>query len=407
MPSDFSPARIRTLTPGRYRAARNLYLVVGAGRAGAGCSWVMIYRSPVTGKRRDMGLGSAEVVSVRRAKELVLRHRAAILEGHDPLAERRAARSDRQVALTFRQVADLYIAAHEASWRNPKTRAQWSSSLEAYAYPVLGDLAVNAVDTGAVMRAIEPIWAEKPETASRVRGRIETVLDYARARHWRQGDNPARWKGHIGNLLPKRRALRPTVHHAAVPWRELRALWAELADRADISALALRFTILTCTRTKEARGARWGEFDLGERLWTIPAVRMKGGREFRVPVTTAARKMLDQLAALRQGEHLFPGVKAGRPIGTNAMALALHRLRPDATVHGMRSAFRDWAAEHGIVGEVAEACLAHTIENKVEAAYRRGDLLGPRRAAMERWARFLMTSGAVPAVVPLRGRAAV
>jgi integrase len=401
MPSDFSPARIKALGPGRHAVSRNLYLIVGAG-GGNGRSWVFRYRKD--GVSHDMGLGSADVIGVRRAKELVLRHRAAIAEGHDPLAERRATRADRQAALTFRQVAELYIAAHEASWKSPKHRAQWTSSLETYAFPILGDLAVNAIGTAEVMRVLEPIWHEKPETGSRVRGRIETVLDYAKARHWRQGDNPARWRGHVENLLPKRRALRPTVHHAAVPWGGLPTLWTELADREDMPALALRFAILTATRTNETRGARWEEIDPDTKVWTIPAVRMKGGREHRVPLPTAAREMLGQLTALRQGNFLFPGAKAGRPIGTNAMALVLHELRPEVTVHGMRSGFRDWAAEHGIAGEVAEASLAHVVANKVEAAYRRGDLLQPRRAAMERWAQFLTTPIPAPAVVPIHRR---
>jgi integrase len=400
MPSDFSPARVKTLAPGRYRAGRNLYLLVGAG-GGNGRSWVFRYSRD--GASHDMGLGSADAISVRRAKELVLRHRAAIAEGRDPLAERRAAHSDRQAILTFRQVADLYIAAHEASWRNPKHRAQWSSTLETYAHPVLGDLPVGAVGTGAVMRVLEGLWHDRPETASRLRGRIEVILNFATARQWRQGDNPARWKGHIGNLLPNRRALQPVTHHAAVPWEKLPILWAELADREAVAVLALRVVMLTAVRTNEAREARWDEIDLGQKVWTIPAARMKGGQEHRVPLTMAAIAVLDKLAALRQGEHLFPGANPGRPIGTNAMALALHRLRPGATVHGFRSSFRDWASEGGIAGEVAEAVLAHTIASKVEAAYRRGDLLQPRRAALERWSRFLTTAPASEPerVVPL------
>jgi integrase len=407
MPADLSVRSIKALSRGLHRVARNLYLVVEAGGSN-GRSWVLVYRSPITGKRRDMGLGSAETVSVARARELALRHRIAISEGRDPLDERRATRDrERPRALTFREVAELYIAAHEAGWRNPKHRAQWVSTLESYAHPVLGDVAVKDVDTGAVMRVLEPIWHDKPETANRVRGRVEQVLDFAAARHWReQGANPARWKGHISNLLPKRRALRPTTHHPAVPWMELPTLWAELAGSEDIAGLALRLDLLTCLRTSELRGGRWDEIDLRQKIWTVPAARMKGGKEHRVPLTMAALAVLDQLAALRQGEHLFPGAKAGRPIGTNAMALALHRLRPESTVHGLRSGFRDWAAEHAVAGEIAEGCLAHAIGNKVEAAYRRGDLLAPRRAAMERWAGFLTTPAAEPAVVPLRGRSA-
>jgi integrase len=405
MPADLTARTVKSLGRGLHRIATNLYLAVQTGDSKKGRSWIFIYRSPKTGKRRDMGLGSADTVSVARAKELALRHRLALAEGRDPIDERRARRPVRENLLTFRQVAELYVGAHEASWKNPKHRAQWASTLESYAFPVLGDLPVNAVDTGAVMRVLEPIWHEKPETGSRVRGRIEIVLDYAKARHWRQGDNPARWKGHIENLLPKRRALKAIVHHAAVPWRDMPAFWAELADRQDTPAWALRFAILTATRTDETRGAQWGEFDLDAKVWTIPPERMKGGREHRVPLTAAMCGLLDQLGMVRQGDYVFPGAKLGRPIGTNAMALVLRQLRSGVTVHGMRSSFRDWASEHGVAGEVAEACLAHVVGNKVEAAYRRGDLLEPRRVVMGRWGDFLITPAAEPAVIPLRGRA--
>jgi len=406
---ELSAKRVAALGPGRHRVARNLYLLVGVRGSAVARSWVMIYRSPVTGKRRDMGLGSADIVTVARAKELALRHRLAILEGRDPLEEKRGQRRERPAVLSFRQVADLYIAAHEVSWRNPKHRAQWSSTLETYAHPVLGDLAVNTVDTGAVMRVLDPIWHSKAETAGRVRGRIETVLDYATARHWRAGDNPARWKGDIENLLPKKSKVAPVEHHAAVPWRELPALWADLAGRDDISTLALRLTLLTGVRTNEALGACWNEIDPEAKLWKIPAERMKAAREFRVPLSVAATAVLGELAALRQGEHLFPGARTGRPLSNMAMLMVLRRLRgAGMTVHGtVRSGFRDWASEHGVAGEVAEACLAHTIENKVEAAYRRGDLLEPRRAVMERWARFLTAPASERAVVPMRGRGTV
>jgi integrase len=256
------------------------------------------------------------------------------------------------------------------------------------------------------MRVLEPIWHEKTETAARVRGRIETVLDYAKARHWRQGDNPARWKGHIENLLPARRALKATVHHAAVPWREMPVFWGELAAREDMPALALRFAILTATRSDETRLARWHEIDLDAKVWVIPPERMKGGREHRVPLTAAACELLDRLTALRQSDYVFPGAKLGRAIGANAMALALHALRSEVTVHGMRSSFRDWAAEVGINRELAESCLAHVTESAVERAYLRSDVLEPRRVIMQRWESYLITPAAEPAVVPLRGRAA-
>jgi integrase len=409
MPLDLSAKSVAALEPGRHRVARNLYLLVGARGSAVARSWVMIYRSPTTGKRRDMGLGSADIVTVARAKELVLRHRLAILEGRDPLDERRTRRPIGPPVLNFRQVAELYLAAHGAAWRSSKHRTQWWSTVETYAFPVLGDLAVNVIDTGAVMRVLEPIWHEKAETAARVRGRIETVLDYAAARHWRQGDNPARWKGHVENLLPRKSKIAPPVHHVAVPWRDLPALWADLAARDDIATLALRFTLLTGVRTNEALGARWSEINTGTKVWTIPAERMKAAREFRVPLSGAALAVLTELAALRQSDFLFPGIKTGRPLGNTRMLLLLQQLRgAGTTVHGtVRSGFRDWASEHGIAGEVAEACLAHAIQNPVEAAYRRGDLLEPRRAVMERWARFLMTPAGAQGVLPMRGRATV
>jgi integrase len=386
-------------TPGRHRVADNLYRVVDARRH----SWVFIYRSPLSGKRREMGLGPAALISTARARELAHRYCLAVFEGRDPLDERRAARPQRDDRLTFRQVAGLYIGAHEQSWRNPKHRAQWPATLETYAYPVLGDVVVKDVDTALVMRVLEPIWHSKPETASRVRGRIELVLDYAAARHWRQGDNPARWKGHIANLLPRRSKVKPVAHHAAVGWRDLPALWAELAAREDISALALKFTLLTAVRTGEAIGARWEEIDRNLKVWAIPGTRMKTGRDFRVPLSTTAIAVLDDLAAIRQGEYLFPGARSGKPVSNMTMLMALRRLRPGMTTHGTtRSAFRDWASESHVAGEVAEMCLAHTIESKVEAAYRRGDLLEPRRAALERWARFLTEPTAAKEVTALK-----
>jgi integrase len=404
MPSDLTTRTIKTLGRGLHRVAPNLYIAVQSGDS-RGRSWVFLYNSPKTGKRREMGLGSAAVVSLARAKELALRHRLALSEGRDPIEEKRARRPVRENLLTFRQVAELYVGAHEASWKSPKHRRQWVQTLADYANPVLGDLLVRDIGTAEVMRVLEPIWQTKTETASRVRGRIETVLDYAKARHWRQGDNPARWRGHIESLLPTRRALKLTVHHAAVPWRDMPVFWSGLVAREDMPALALRVAVMAALRTDEVRLARWNEFDLDAKVWTIPGVRMKGGQAHRVPLTVAMLDLLEQLGTQHQGDYLFPGAKLGRPIGTNAMALVLHSLRSSVTVHGMRSSFRDWASEHSVAGEVAEMALAHKIPNQVEAAYRRGDLLEPRRAVMERWANYLAMPAAEPAVVPLRGRA--
>ena len=385
---DLSAKLVAALGEGRHRVARNLYLLSTAKSNGTvSRSWVLIYTSPKTGRRVDMGLGSADLVSVARAKELALRHRLAILEGRCPLTERREARKkERPRILNFHQVAELYLGAHAATWRNAKHRAQWSATLDTYAGPVLGDLPVAQISTAEIMRVLEPIWHEKPETASRVRGRIETVLDYAAARHWRTGGNPARWRGHLESLLPHRSKVRTIKHHAAVPWRDLPALWVQLAGRADISALALCFTLITGVRTNEAIGARWTELDLDRKVWTIPATRMKAGREFRIPLSAAALALLDRLATLRQGEFVFPGARHGRPISNMTMLELLRGLRPGTTVHGtVRSGFRDWAAEHGVAREVAETALAHVVADKTEAAYLRGDLLEPRRIVAENW----------------------
>jgi integrase len=331
-----------------------------------------------------------------------------VLDGKDPLVERRAKRKgERELArgLTFREVGDLYLEAHSPGWRNKVHRWQWAATLETHAYPVLGDLPVSAIGVAEIMRVLEPIWYRLPETASRLRGRIEAVLSYASARTWRQGDNPARWRGHLETLLPARDELQPVAHMAALPWADLPALWTELADRQDASALALRFCLLTATRTNEVLSAQWSEIDLKAKVWTIPGERMKAGREFRVPLTDTAVAVLNQLAAIRQNDYVFPGRRHGQPLSNMAMLMVLRRLRPGAgkiTVHGTtRSGFRDWAAEHGVSRELAEAALAHVLENKSEAAYRRGDLLEPRRRVMQRWAAFLIEPAGQSEVIPL------
>ena len=338
------------------------------------------------------GHRAADLLSVAQAKALVLKHRVAILEGHCPLAERRAARAARRrpESVTFRECADHFIKAHAGSWRSAEHARQWTVTLTRHVFPVMGHLPVGAVGTAEVMQVLEPLWHAKPETASRIRGRIEQVLDYAGSRHWRSGDNPARWRGHIANLLPSRDRLKPTKHLAAVPWPELPALWRALDghDR-QIPALALKLVLLTATRPGEAMGAQWGEIDRTARVWTIPAARTKSNRTHRVPLSDAALDVLDKLAALRTGDCVFPGARHGRPIDSSRPLLVLREFRPDATLHGFRSGFRDWASEQGIPGEVAEAALAHAITDKTEAAYRRGDLLEPRRAVVQRWADYL------------------
>ena len=332
-----------------------------------------------------------------------------VRSGVDPLAdrERRAteiaakAELEKVQAITFKAVTAAFIAANEAGWRNAKHRAQWTSTLETYAHPHLGDIPVADVGTAHVMAALEPIWTKTPETASRVRARVESVLDYAKAREWRTGENPARWRGHIANMLPRRAKVAKVKHHAALPWREIGAVIADLRKRPAVAARALEFTILTGARTGETLGARWGEVDLDAKLWTVPADRMKAGREHRVPLSTAAVQLLGEVAKLRtsddDADFVFPGARAERPLSQMSMLMLMRRAgRGDLTAHGFRSTFRDWCAEAtDYPNEMAETALAHLVSDKVEAAYRRGDMMERRRQMMEDWATFCVGNDAL------------
>ena len=366
-------------------------------------SWV--FRFKANGRLREMGLGSLDTYSLAEARERARNCRKLRDEGKDPIEERNAARLavklEATKAITFEQCAERHIAAHRAGWRNGKHRDQWSSTLETYVNPIIGALPVQAIDTTLVMKAVEPIWNEKPETASRVRGRIEAILDWATARGFRAGENPARWRGHLDKLLPKKTKVRRIEHHAALPYREIAAFVAELRSQEGIAARALEFAILTAARTGEVIGARWDELDLADRLWTVPAERMKADKEHRVPLSDAAIAILEDLQRVRQGDYVFPGGRAGRPISNMAMTMTLRRMgRGELTVHGFRSSFRDWAAERtGFPAEVAEMALAHAVSDKVEAAYRRGDLFQKRRQLMDAWARYCATPAPAGKVV--------
>ena len=366
-------------------------------------SWV--FRFKANGRLREMGLGSLDTYSLAEARERARNCRKLRDEGKDPIEERNAARLavklEATKAITFEQCAERHIAAHRAGWRNGKHRDQWSSTLETYVNPIIGALPVQAIDTTLVMKAVEPIWNEKPETASRVRGRIEAILDWATARGFRAGENPARWRGHLDKLLPKKTKVRRIEHHAALPYREIAAFVAELRQQEGVAARALEFAILTAARTGEVIGALWGELDLADRLWTIPAERMKADKEHRVPLSDAAIAILEDLQRVRQGDYVFPGGRAGRPISNMAMTMTLRRMgRGELTVHGFRSSFRDWAAERtGFPAEVAEMALAHAVSDKVEAAYRRGDLFQKRRQLMDAWARYCATPAPAGKVV--------
>jgi integrase len=395
---------VRKHTVGLYNDGNGLYLQVGSNSA----SWIFRYKFESRRTPRDMGLGSASIVSLAEAREKTLRCRKLLLDDRDPLEERRATRAQRRLetakGMTFRQCAEAYIAAHEAGWRNPKHAAQWPATLGAYVYPVFGALPVQAIDVGLVLKALEPIWLTKPETAGRVRGRIESVIDWATARGYRTGENPARWRGHLDHLLPARSKVRRVEHHAALPYAELPSFMAELRQQEGIGARALEFTILMVARTGEVIGARWEEINLAERLWIVPAQRMKAGKEHRVPLSDATIAILEERAARRQSDFVFPGERAGRPLSNMAMAMLLRRMGRLETVHGFRSAFSDWCAERtNFPSEVREMALAHTVSDKVEAAYRRGDLFQKRRQLAEAWARHCATSAqANGLVVPLR-----
>lgn len=400
---------VKNAKPGRHADGGGLHLLV---KPSGARSWV--YRFMLNGKSRDVGLGAAGQggLSLADARDKAEKLRVKVKSGIDPLEERaqegaeaRAAAQAAKVAgTTFKDAAVAYLAANEDNWRNPKHRQQWRSTLATYVYPEIGDLPVAEVQTAHVLSILEPIWHEKPETASRIRGRIETVLDSAKARGYREGENPARWRGHIALILPPRSRL-TRGHHSALPYSKIPGFVAELREREAVAALALEFLILTAGRTGEVIGATWEEVDLDSAVWTIPPARMKAGKEHRVPLSGRAVAILRSTKALGS-DHLFPGAKGGKLSGM-AMSMLLRRMKVDATVHGFRSGFRDWAAEcTGYAHEVCEMALAHVIANKAEAAYRRGDLFEKRRRLMEEWADYC-TSGktTIAEVTPIRAKA--
>jgi integrase len=366
-----------------------LYLQVAPA---GGRSWV--YRFYRRGRARWMGLGSTDLISLQNARQKALEARKLLQEGKDPIDTRNAAKQAEAGAIPFREAAERYIESHKAGWRNKKHAAQWGSTLETYVYPVFGDIAVGEIETGFVLKALEPIWTVKPETASRVRGRIESVLDWAAARGYREGDNPARWRGHLQSLLPKVEKLKRVRHHAALPYSEAAEFVIKLRQQGGVAARALEFTILTGARTGEVIGAVWDEIDLSASVWIIPAERMKGEREHRVPLSGTAKSVLEAIALEHGNEgFVFPGGRKGRPLSNMAMLAVLKRMeRADLTVHGFRSMFRDWTAERtAYPREVCEMALAHAVGDRVEAAYRRGDLFEKRRRMMADWGRFCDT----------------
>ncbi|HQT86612.1 MAG: integrase [Acidiphilium sp. 37-64-53] len=367
---------------GRYGDGRGLWFV----RRGGSTAWH--FRWMREGKARECSLGAYPVVTLAEARTAALDARRLIAGGGDPIEARKASKATG--GRTFESVALEYIEAHKAGWRNAKHGAQWLATLAAYAFPIIGAKPVQAVTTDDILAILKPLWQARPETATRLRGRVESVLDYAKSRGWRAGENPAAWRGHLDNLLPARSKVSAVVHHAAVAWRDLPGLYERIAAGGGISSRCLAFTILTAARSGEARGCRWDEIDLDARAWTIPGSRMKAGKPHRVPLSDAAVAILSAMQPLQRGADglVFPGGVVGKPMSDVALNKALAAAGGEAvTVHGMRSTFRDWAAEAtGTPREIAEAALAHTNRDKVEAAYLRGDHFDRRRVLMDAWA---------------------
>lgn len=384
----------RRSKPGLYADGGGVFLQVTQGIDGEPRkSWVFRFRSP-SGRLREMGLGSIGSVDLVRARAKAEAARALLAVGVDPIEHRKRERIRAAAAeattVTFRQAAERFLEAHVETWKNPKHRQQWENTLKTYVYDVFGNIPVNEVNRNLVLRVIEPIWKTKTETANRIRSRIERILDWAKARELRSGENPAQWRGGLSHVLPPRKTAQRVKHHPALPYAEMPAFMANLRQRNGLGAKALEFTILTACRTNEALRATWQEIDLDKSTWTIPADRMKAGREHRVPLSPAAIALLRPLKIGGPTDWVFPGFKKGRPLSDMTLLATLKNMsRNDLTVHGFRSTFRDWASEKtDFQGEVAEAALAHAIGDKVEAAYRRGDLIDKRRQLMEAWATY-------------------
>ncbi|MEB0010643.1 integrase arm-type DNA-binding domain-containing protein [Glaciimonas sp. Gout2] len=393
--------------PGYYGDGSGLWLQVSPTGTK---SW--IFRFTVSRKQREMGLGALHTVDLASARAKAKECRVLLLAGQDPLDVRNAAKLGAALALarliTFDQCAAAYIAAHRSSWKNAKHASQWENTLATYASPIIGALPVAAVDTALVVKVLSAIWADKTETATRLRGRIESILDWATTSRHRQGENPARWRGHLENLLATPSKIAPIKNHPALPWQETGAFMAALRLREGIAARGVEFGILTAARSGEVRGATWDEVDLTTKVWTVPAERMKGGKEHRVPLSTAAFDLL--CATPHVGALIFPGRVQSRALSDMSLTAVLRRMeRKDITVHGFRSTFRDWCAEsvaNAFPREICEHALAHSLPDKVEAAYRRGDLLEKRVLLMQAWADYCGNIPTAATVTQIRGASA-
>lgn len=366
------------LKAGRHGDGGGLYLnVTPSGTR----SWLFMWVRD--GKRREMGLGAYPAVTLAAARRKAEKCRTDVSEGRDPIADR-----EQRSEPTFGECANELLASMESSWRNEKHRAQWRMTLTVYCKPI-ASTKVSLIGTNEVLKVLTPIWRTKPETASRLRGRIERVLDYAKAKGWRQGENPALWRGHLKNILPARQKL-ARGHHAAMPYADVPAFVQRLRRSEAVAARALEFLILTAARSGEVYGAQWSEFDLDGAVWTIPAGRMKAGKEHRIPLSRSALRVIQELAEVRVSDFVFPGQRPKKPLSSSAMEMLMRRMKADAyTVHGFRSSFRDWVGDAtSFPREIAEAALAHRVGDATEQAYRRADALAKRKKLMAAWADY-------------------
>jgi integrase len=375
---------------GLYADGNGLYLrITESGTKG----W--IFRFALKGRRRDMGIGTLSQISLATARNLAEEFQRLLKQGIDPIEDRKAkvaASTPAGRTMTFDFATEQFLDDREGGWKNTKHRQQWRNTLKTYASPVIGKKDVADISTADVLQILKPIWQRKAETASRVRGRIENVLEWAKVNNFHSGENPAAWRGHLAHILPARNKKLAVEHHAAMAWSDVPEFMAELRVNSAISSKALQFTILTVVRTSEAIEAQRAEVNRDAKLWIIPKERMKAGMEFRGPLSDAAIGIIDTLPVMEDNPYLFPGTRKARPLSNMAMLELLRGMRPGMTVHGFRSSFRDWAGDStGFPRELAEMCLAHTVGDDVEIAYRRSDMIEKRRKVMKAWGAFLMT----------------
>jgi integrase len=396
-----SPRKVASAGPGKYEDGGGLRLIVS--NAGAR-KWVL--RFSIAGKRREMGLGSYPDTELAEARSKASEYRKLSKEGLDPIEARRAAP---EAIPSFTTCAARFIRAHRKGWKNAKHARQWVRTLKTYARPVIGSKPVDAIETKDILEILSSIWTTKTETAKRVQGRIENVLDFAAAHKYRDTMNPARWRGHLDMLLPKPSRVKTVKHHPAMPYTDVSVFMGELSNNGSLSAMALRLLIFTATRTSEVLNSQWSEIDIENAIWTIPASRMKTKREHRIPLSDAVLDDLKALPRIDGNLHLFPGARYGKPLSNMALLQLMRGMgygvkgpRGDYVPHGFRSSFRDWSGEvSSFPRDVAEMALAHTIENKVEAAYRRGDLFDKRRLMMNAWTNFLSLQRTDRRVMPI------